>query len=314
MTDGSSPAITVLFATHNGEQTLPRMLQALRGLTPPRRPWSILAVDNASTDATPDILRAAARDLPIQVLTCPTPGKTAALAHAAAHVRGDLVVFTDDDVEPAPDWLTAFEAAADAHPEAGLFGGAIEPVAFAEPGPWFHASAAHHRELFAHCEIEAGPIEPVGTMFGPNFMMRAQYLGAVADVPGYVGPRFDGAWRRRYPMGQDTRVMMGAAARGAQAFGVPAARVRHLIRPHQTELGFMLDRAARHGRGTALEMVSEDSRALLRRLKLVVKSAARSLALPKAPAEPDPAAFERMWNAHWLRGLMLGAAFGPFAR
>jgi len=39
------PALTVLFASHNGAQTLPRMLRALERLTPPRRPWRILAVE-----------------------------------------------------------------------------------------------------------------------------------------------------------------------------------------------------------------------------------------------------------------------------
>lgn len=312
----SSPAITVLFATHNGEQTLPRMLQALRRLKPPRRPFRILAVDNASTDATARILSEAAMDLPLQVLNCPRPGKASALRHALPHLDGDLLVFTDDDVEPCPDWLVAYEAAADANPGADLFGGPITPVAYGEPGPWFEAAAAHHAELFAKCEIADGPLAPVGALYGPNFMMRRAHVEVLAEVPEYVGPRFDSIWRRRYPMGQDTRVMMAAAARGAAGHGVAAARVKHLIRPFQTELGFMLDRAIRHGRGSALEMVGEDRLVWARRLKLLLRGLAGSVGKAAAPSEarPDAATFDRLWQTHWTRGLMLGAAFGPFSR
>jgi len=308
------PALTVLFASHNGAQTLPRMLRALERLTPPRRPWRIIAVDNASTDETPKILREAQARLPLTILSCDAPGKAAALRRAVGEVTGDLVILTDDDVEPEPGWLTAYEAAADEHPDFGLFAGPITPAPLGETGPWFDASAAHHPELFAKSDIGEGPLASLGEVFGPNFMLRAQYVDVLASVPENVGPRFDGAWRRRYPMGQDTRVVMAATARGAAAWGVPAARVSHLVRPHQTDLRFMLDRAIRHGRGSAIELVRRDRLAWARRLKLALKAMVGGVA-PAAVDEtrPDPAVFEALWKAHWSRGCLLGATLGPFS-
>jgi hypothetical protein len=306
------PAMTVLFATHNGAATLPRMLRALERLRAPRRSWRILAVDNASTDGTPDILREAAQRLPLTVIACPTPGKAAALRHAAPHVTGDLLVMTDDDVEPAPDWLVAYEAAADAHPDFGLFAGSITPTPLAGGGPWFRASAAYHAELFAKTEMAAGPLGAVDMVFGPNFMLRSVFAPVLESVPDHIGPRFDGVWKRRYPMGQDTRVVMSAIARGARAYGVPAARVQHLIRPHQTDLAFMLDRAFRHGRGSAIELVKRGRSAWRTRAKLILQSLGVRRAPDPAVARPDSETFEKLWKAHWTKGFFEGAAFGPF--
>jgi len=133
-------------------------------------------------------------------------------------------------------------------------------------------------------------------------------------VPEHIGPRFDGRWLRRYPMGQDTRLVRLAVDRGARAYGVPAARVVHLIAPGQTDLAAMLERAIRHGRGSALERIGADRLAWARRLTLL----SRAL-VARGPAKidtdrPDPEAFERLWVAHWMRGVMLAAAFGPFSR
>jgi glycosyltransferase involved in cell wall biosynthesis len=300
-------AITVLFATHNGEQTLPRMLAALHRLRPPRRPWRIVAADNASTDRTRALLDAAV--LPMSVVDAPKPGKMAALRRALPHVGGDLVIFTDDDVEPCSDWLRAYEAAADAEPAFGLFAGPITPVPPEGAGPWFEASAAHHPELFAKSEVPAGALPSLDGVYGPNFMLRAQYLPVLETVPEHIGPRFDGRWRRRYPMGQDTRLVRLAAQRGARAYGVPQARVGHLITRGQTDLAAMLERAIRHGRGSALELIGADRLAWARRLKLLARALVAGPAPEVDPARPDPEAFERLWAAHWMRGLMLGAAF-----
>jgi glycosyltransferase involved in cell wall biosynthesis len=50
--------ISVLIATRNGARTLPAALERLRALRPAPVPHRVVIVDNASTDATPAILRA----------------------------------------------------------------------------------------------------------------------------------------------------------------------------------------------------------------------------------------------------------------
>lgn len=99
--------ISVILTSHNGESTLPLTLDALGKLLRPGDGVEFIAVDNASTDHTPNLLREAQDSLPLTVLSEPRPGKSFALNHALRHARGDLVVFTDDDVIPHAEWLEA---------------------------------------------------------------------------------------------------------------------------------------------------------------------------------------------------------------
>jgi glycosyltransferase involved in cell wall biosynthesis len=301
--------LTVLFATHDGARTLPRMLDALAAMRPPRRPWRIVAVDNASSDGSGEILAAAAERLPLQVLPCPRPGKMPALIAGARAVEGDLVVLTDDDVEPCPDWLAAYEDAADAHPEAGLFGGPITPTPIEAVGPWFAASQRQSAELFARTDVADGPVDPVARIFGPNLMLRREHLRLLEIAGAALGPSFDR--RTRYPMGCDTMLTALAQEQGVVARGVAAARVNHLVRGFQTELDFMLGRAVRHGRGWAIRYVGVRSPSAARRLKLLALGLAGSVSFGRTAA-PEAAAFARLWRAHWMRGVALGAAYGPF--
>ena len=103
--------LTVIMATRNGASTLPRVLEAYRGLTAPPQGWRLLVVDNGSTDPTRAILDSHAARLPMCCLHEARPGKNVALNRALAHALerdepdGGLFVFTDDDATPAPDWL-----------------------------------------------------------------------------------------------------------------------------------------------------------------------------------------------------------------
>jgi hypothetical protein len=308
--------ITILFATHNGARTLPRMLAALGKLQTPRRRWRIVAVDNASTDATAELLAEAAKTLPMTVLNCPFPGKLPALKMGAAEVTGDLIVFTDDDVEPVPGWLRAYEAAAEAHPEAGFFGGPITPVPLEPLSPWYEVSERFHGELFARSRIEDGPIDPEDDLFGPNFMLRREHMDVLDATPDWIGPTFEAGKAKSFPLCDDTAIMMAASAKGLTAQGVAAARVSHLVRGFQTDLTFMLERARRHGRGWAIHYLSNEGPTLKRRLGVVAKGLSGGGLTPPKPAEAEPDAdrFEKMWRANWLHGATLGAAFGPFAK
>ena len=124
--------LTVLMATHNGAKTLPRVLDAYLDLHEPPGGWKAIIVDNASTDDTADTVLSYAGHLPILLVREPRRGKNWGLNTGLQHVEGDLVVFTDDDIVPDPDWLVRMRQVADDQPDYDVFGGKIEPI-------WLHS-------------------------------------------------------------------------------------------------------------------------------------------------------------------------------
>lgn len=303
------PGIEIVFATHNGERTLPRMIAALKALAPPQRPWRILAVDNASTDRTAALLHEAAAALPLQVLSCAEPGKMPALKVAARHLTGDLILFTDDDVEPDPHWLTAYEAAADGAGDAiAVFGGPIEPAPLEELTPWFAASERYHAELFARSDQPDGAVDAEAHIYGPNFLIRCQHVDVLDTIAPGVGPTFAAGKARTFAMGEDSLMVARVAKRGAGAMYVRDARVKHLVRRFQTELPFMLDRAERHGRGAAIRYLSAKP-TLGRRASFFMEYAPRA-GSPSGEAVPaTPESFERLWRARWALGAVKATLF-----
>lgn len=299
--------IDILMATHNGERTLPVMFDALAKLTPPRRPWRLIAVDNASTDGTAAILESFSKQLPIVRVACATPGKMAALRAGAREVSGDLVVFTDDDVAPEPDWLVALEEAADRSPETGIFGGSIKPKPMGDVGPWFEASADRHGELFALTDQPDGPVDAAMYVFGPNFLIRREHLSALDEIGLEIGPNFQRP--QSYAMGQDTQILEAIVRRGVDARFVRRAAVNHLVRERQTDLSYMLARAERHGLGIAMQSVSSAPNPTGRRIRLVLEHFANGIQ-PAIVGNPNREQFNRLWDIRWARGALRGALRG----
>ena len=66
----------------------------------------MLVVDNGSVDDTPEVIRSAShRQIKICYIYEPLPGKSRALNAALAAAKGEVILFTDDDVVPAEDWI-----------------------------------------------------------------------------------------------------------------------------------------------------------------------------------------------------------------
>jgi L-malate glycosyltransferase len=234
--------ISVLIATFNGADTLPLTLDALTRLEAPRGGWRLLVVDNGSTEATPSILRSFANRLPLDILRQPHPGKSSALNLGLDHCDGDLVVFTDDDVVPQPDWLVAYRAAADGHPDVDVFSGPIKP----------HWSVIPPDYVLRHVPVGAtyGVSDP-SLVEGP--LRRDLVWGANMAVRGTVAAvhRFDpelGPRGRCYRSGEDDDYVLRLANRGHRIWHVPAAGVAHIIGRHQVRRSWLLSRAASIGR------------------------------------------------------------------
>ena len=243
-------------AARNRAPVLPRVLAAFAELTSPRDGWRLVAVDNASTDDTADILRGFRDRLPLTVLTCAAPGMNAALNVAASAVEGDLVLKADDDILPHAGWLTAYREAADAHPDAGLFGGTITPEWERTPPAWLDDRAAPHSVLFAACDRAAGPC-PLVDIYGPNWAVRADLLRGPTPFDPAFGPDHT---RASYAMGGETAFFTSLDRAGVKGRFVPGASVRHLIRAEQMTERWAIARAYRYGRGSGLLVPPECAR------------------------------------------------------
>src|SRR4051812_21029824 len=97
-----SPQISVIIATRNRADSLRRLLPRLRAMSP-ALDWELIVADNGSSDDTAQLL--AGMSGLLRAVHEPVPGKSRALNRAMAAAKGELLVFTDDDVEPHPAWL-----------------------------------------------------------------------------------------------------------------------------------------------------------------------------------------------------------------
>ena len=241
-------AITIIFATYNGERTIGRMLEALCAIKLPRGGLQVIAVDNGSSDKTAEILQSFRDRLPLTLLHQPERGKNRALNLAIPYIRGGLVVFTDDDVLPDQYWLERYEKLTDTHLEYDIFGGAIVPCWERAPERWVLESVPHGVTFALTApNLVEGPIYP-GLIWGPNMLVRKRVFDAGHRFNEDVGPSSG-----QYIMGSETEFNIRVAAQGYKTRFCPDARVQHIIRDFQMTEEWVIRRAFRFGRNSCLQ-------------------------------------------------------------
>ncbi len=107
------PTISVIIPVHNGERDLLDLWSCLRSQTIDPLQVEYLIVDNQSLDRTPEILQEILQKItqgsnPPNITILQAPDIQS--AYAARNVgikaaRGEIIVFTDVDCRPQPDWL-----------------------------------------------------------------------------------------------------------------------------------------------------------------------------------------------------------------
>ena len=102
----SGAMVSMIVLTHNGADHLERLLEALEATI--YRPFEVIVVDNASTDATPNVLEAD-RSFPVHLLQNErNVSFSVGNNQAVAMAQGELLLFLNNDVEPInAGWLGA---------------------------------------------------------------------------------------------------------------------------------------------------------------------------------------------------------------
>ena len=123
-----SPKLSICICTYNRAENLKRTLSSLVAQVGIESELiEVLIVDNNCTDATPEVLQAFRKILPLRCVTERAQGLAHARNRAIAEFSGDVLLFTDDDVRLDRTWLSAYQDAIRRFPQADYFGGRILP-------------------------------------------------------------------------------------------------------------------------------------------------------------------------------------------
>ncbi|MES1946594.1 family 2 glycosyl transferase [Salinisphaera sp. C84B14] len=236
--------ISILFATRNRAAQLEQTLASYRALDMQGLEWELLIVDNASTDATADVIERMRDHLPIVCSTFHGVGKNRALNEMLPQLRGSLVVFTDDDVLPEPDCIRAYIDAAQRWSDDVVFGARIEPRFPAGTPDWMQSpDFEFSTTAFARYQPAAqeGPVRR--HPYGPSFAVRRSAFEGMC-FNEQLGPQSGS-----YAMGGEADFLRRLHAKGHRYIYVPQARVAHVVRPEQVHADWLLARANKKGRG-----------------------------------------------------------------
>jgi UDP:flavonoid glycosyltransferase YjiC (YdhE family)/GT2 family glycosyltransferase/transglutaminase-like putative cysteine protease len=106
------PIFSVLIPALNSRSTLELALRCLDAQTLPNDQFECLIVDDGSTDGTSTFLRRYRSAINLRHFFHPTNrGRSQARNTACARAEGNIFIFIDADMLPAPDWLANYAAA-----------------------------------------------------------------------------------------------------------------------------------------------------------------------------------------------------------
>jgi GT2 family glycosyltransferase len=229
--------VSVIIATFNRAGLLVRCLEHLA-----RQHFEhgdeVIVVDNGSTDDTFAAIEAARRRIPavLRHLYEPTPGKSIAVDRALQVATGDILAFTDDDVEVDEGWLSAIRTVMN-DADIALMGGPVAPRWESKPPLWLQRVSDRYGALAAPLAIlDYGPATvDVGsrTVIGANLAIRREVFRAVGGFAANLGKL-----RGTLLSGEDHELCRRVQAMSLRAVYCPAARVRHWVPAARMRIGY----------------------------------------------------------------------------
>ena len=275
------------------------LAQTLDSLTKLRVPdfvsLAVLIVDNNSTDETPNVIErfqaTVGKDKSVLSLMETCQGHTYSRNTAIDAATGQLILWTDDDVILAPDWLERYVAAA-ADSDAVFWGSVIEPIFQNGRPDWIEQNWDILKGCFAHRDLGDQPVSfsPSRLPYGANFAIKTD-IQKEFRFATELGRRGD------VVLGEDELdLFRRLLAAGYSGNWVPSAVVEHVIPPDRATEKYTYDYFV--GQGTALVAKGEPWHRDLAKLKSESRAEYLKYKMKRAFADSTT------WVSHMIRSAL----------
>lgn len=220
------PLVSVIVPAYNYERWVAAAIDSALAQDYPRDRLEVIAVDDGSTDGTPEVL--ASFGDAIRVIRRPNGGLNAATETGVLAARGELITFLDaDDAWPA-DRIRLLVDALTANPQAGVAYG--DMLVHDEAGNVIHASFNAHKGLAqAPSGRFLGRLLSFNCVSAGSLMVRASLRERFTPIPAFA------AWNDWWIATQVLRV--------ADVVAVPG--IVNLYRQHSENMNIGGDEARR---------------------------------------------------------------------
>ncbi len=234
---------TVVVCTRNRAGLLPYALEGLAAQVTDR-PFEIVVVDNGSDDGTAEVIAEwCRRDPRFRMVSEPSVGLSRAKNAGVGTARGQVVLFTDDDVLVEPNWLEGHLSLLSARHELVISGGPIEPIShdLAAWPSWLGEAARVDLPRLDHGDL-ARPLGRWEQVWGANMAVPVRVFARIGLWNEALGRKGDerGTW-------EDLELAERVRSAGGQVWFCPGAVVHHRVMPQLALPRPMLRSAFRRG-------------------------------------------------------------------
>lgn len=243
--------ISVIIPTRNRANLLAQALESILKQDLARYEFEVLVIDNGSTDDTQNVIDLYKVELTNLVgIYAPEPGLHTGRHAGMKAVKGDILVFADDDIEALPTWLSSIRAAFQ-DPQVAMVGGNNYPLFMQTPPDWL--KRMWHRPTFrgyksipslSVIEFTRSPrhMSPYN-VWGCNFAIRKEVL---LQAGGFHP---DGMPKEliRFRGDGETHVSRYVAESGLKCVFHPGASVYHKVTPERMTFAYFRQRGFNQG-------------------------------------------------------------------
>jgi glycosyltransferase involved in cell wall biosynthesis len=219
---------------------LARVLTALREQTLPVKEWELLLVDNGSENPLEDLVDLSWHPIS-RVVREPEPGLTPARLRAVAEVRGEVIIFVDDDNVLNPSYLSECTLIAQQFPCLGAWGGQLFPEFEVLPAPGLEdlleglALRQFQQPRWSNYDTSTCP-------YGAGLCVRASVAKRYASIANSDQIRRSLDRRGNSVMGGgDLDLAMTSYQLGMGTGLFPQLRLLHLIPKHRVERSYLYE-------------------------------------------------------------------------